>query len=120
MFNDFTATTHLGVKGKCKPFSFFEIHGIVSNPEGQGSYAGESPKYGLQMLFKSHDFYLLPGYYTRREQNESITLWSGYGGYRSPDFQVHLEVNELERVELLNKAWGFMLFTTWRFYKEWT
>ncbi|MCB9026318.1 MAG: outer membrane beta-barrel protein [Bdellovibrionaceae bacterium] len=120
LFNEFTPTTHVGVKGEYKALPFLELHSIVSNPQGNGSYGGESPEYSLQVLFKKAEFYLLPGYYTRNVMNESIHLLNIYGGYNSKEFQLYLEFNQLENPDLKKPAKGYMLLCSWAINELWT
>ncbi|MCB0392435.1 MAG: outer membrane beta-barrel protein [Bdellovibrionales bacterium] len=120
MFRLYTPTTHLGVKAEAKIIESIEFHVIASNPQGQGSYAGESPEYGVQILFRSGDFYLLPGYYTRREQNESYSLWNFYAGLNTKVYNLHLEFNSYTEPQLKKSSMGYMLLGAVRISDWWT
>ncbi len=120
MFNMYTPTTHMGIKVEYKFFESFELHGLVSNSEGQGSQGGKLPEYALQFKFSVNDFYLLPGYYTRRVSGQQISLINVYGGFDNSIFMAQVEVNKLKDETLNEERFGYMLILGWKMSDYWS
>ncbi len=121
LFQDLNPITHIGVKAEWKWNSYFEFHGLIANPKSYGSLGDQkNPESAVQFVFRAGEFFLTPGYYSRREMGKTYSLWNLYGGYEHPQVSFVFEVNRLFDPISRQDKLGYWLQIGWKFFDVWT